>query len=290
MAKILIVDDSPTIAKVLERHLVKAGHVVDSAGDGKAALVKVAEFRPDLITLDVMMPVMSGFQVCRAIKNNPKFAHIYVLMLTGKRKTVDDEIQGLEVGADDFMTKPFVTDVLLAHIKKGVRVAGEKRNAAFDSVTGLYNHQSFDAYLPWCKAKMTLEDTMLALVILGVDGFKKINDRLGREAGDALLLEMGTLVREACRPIDFPARLAGAEFAMLLQKSDLETGMRTAEHLRERIAAHPFTGEVTLTASLGVASTNDPEFDMLGVTAEAMHLAQKGGGNRSERFILGSKV
>ena len=290
MAKILIVDDSPTIARVLERHLVKTGHEVDSAGDGKAALAKVAEFRPDLITLDVMMPVMSGFQVCRALKNNPKFAHIYVLMLTGKRKTVDDEIQGLEVGADDFMTKPFVTDVLLAHIKKGVRVAEEKHNAAFDSVTGLYNQQTFNAYLPWSKAKMTLEDTTLALAVLGVDGFKAINDRLGREAGDALLLEMGNLVREACRPTDFPARLSGAEFALLLQKSDLETGIQIAERLRERVAGHTFAQGVKLTASLGVASTNDPDFDIVGVTAEVMHLAQKSGGNRSESFILGSKV
>ncbi len=290
MAKILIVDDSPTIARVLERHLVKAGHDVDSAGDGKAALAKVADFRPDLITLDVMMPVMSGYQVCRAIKNNPKYAHIFILMLTGKRKSVDDEIQGLEVGADDFMTKPFVTDVLLAHIKKGVRAAEEKRNAAFDSVTGLYNQQSFNAYLPWSKAKMTLEDTTLALAVLGIDGFKAINDRLGREAGDALLLEVGTLVRAACRPTDFPARMAGAEFAMLLQKSDLETGIRLAEQLREQVAGHTFAGDVKLTISLGVASTNDPEFDLVGVTSEAMHLAQKGGGNRSESFILGSKV
>lgn len=103
MALILIVDDDPTVIDVVRRYLIQAGHSVDSAVDGREALAKFADRRPDLVILDLMIPLVSGWDVCREIR---RIADTPIIMLTA-RDHETDRVQGLELGADDYVSKPF---------------------------------------------------------------------------------------------------------------------------------------------------------------------------------------
>ena len=106
--KILIVDDEPNIVLSLEFLMKQAGFSVRTAGDGQAALDSLIEERPDLVLLDVMMPNKNGFEVCEAIRQNPDWNKVKIVMLTAKGRDVDKE-KGLAMGADEYISKPFAT-------------------------------------------------------------------------------------------------------------------------------------------------------------------------------------
>ena len=110
--KVLVVDDDPINLTVVERVLSNQGYTVYQASSGPAALTMLDRLHPDLIVLDVMMPEMSGYEVCERIRSTPKYADIFVIMLTASN-SVENRIKGFEVGADDFMGKPFAVDLLL---------------------------------------------------------------------------------------------------------------------------------------------------------------------------------
>jgi len=115
--RILVVDDSNTIRRSAEIFLGQAGYEVMLAEDGFSALAKVVEFAPDLIFIDVMMPRLDGYQTCALIKQNPKFRHIPVIMLTSK-DGVFDRARGQLVGSDEYLTKPFTKNELLEAIAR----------------------------------------------------------------------------------------------------------------------------------------------------------------------------
>ncbi len=113
--RILIVDDEPNIVISLEFLLKRAGFEVDSVGDGQAALAAIAQRTPDLLLLDVMMPHMDGYEVCEAVRANPEWQHLRILMLTARGREVERE-KGLALGADDYVTKPFATRELVDRV------------------------------------------------------------------------------------------------------------------------------------------------------------------------------
>jgi len=125
MNSILVVDDEPDIVALISYNLKKAGFAVSSASDGEEALASVREGRFDLIVLDLMLPGIHGMELCRILRNNPKTAHVPIIMLTAKGEETD-KIHGLESGADDYMTKPFSPKELIARVKAVLRRFGER--------------------------------------------------------------------------------------------------------------------------------------------------------------------
>ncbi len=118
--KILVVDDEPDVSKLLKARLESAGYAVFAAFDGVEALKAVKEFSPDLILLDVMLPKMDGYQVCRLLKFDEKSKNIPVIMLTA-RAGESDKDKSLEAGADAYLTKPFKSDELLSTISSVIK-------------------------------------------------------------------------------------------------------------------------------------------------------------------------
>src|SRR5215510_7072009 len=120
-AKILVVDDEVKNVKLLEALLLPRGYEVVIASNGEEALRQVQQERPDLILLDIMMPVMDGFEACKILKDNADTRLIPIVIMTALGQ-VEDRIKGIEAGADDFLTKPFNRDELLARIRTSLRL------------------------------------------------------------------------------------------------------------------------------------------------------------------------
>jgi two-component system OmpR family response regulator len=120
MARILIIDDEPDIVETLAMAMEMEGHTVVSAGDGAAGLDAARASKPDLIILDVTMPGLSGYKVARLLKFDAMFAAIPIIMLTG-RATSDDRARGAQTGADEYLTKPFAMDALMAAVNNQLK-------------------------------------------------------------------------------------------------------------------------------------------------------------------------
>ncbi len=117
MSRILIVEDERKIARFLELELLHEGYEVDTAGDGRTGLEKALSWNPDLMILDLMLPELSGIEVCRRLRHE---SDLPIIMLTAK-DDVSDKVMGLDMGADDYMTKPFAIEELLARIRVGLK-------------------------------------------------------------------------------------------------------------------------------------------------------------------------
>jgi two-component system response regulator VicR len=115
--KILVVDDEKPISDIIKFNLIKEGYDIETAFDGEEALKKVYQFQPDLVLLDVMLPKLDGFQVCRRIRES---FNMPIIMLTAKEEEVD-KVLGFELGADDYITKPFGMRELIARVKANIR-------------------------------------------------------------------------------------------------------------------------------------------------------------------------
>ncbi len=283
---ILVVDDSRTVLAMVTDVLTTEGYQVRQAENGRRALDLVAQERPDLVLLDVMMPEMDGYQVCRALRQEPEY--IPVLMLTAK-SDLEDLVRGLEAGADDYISKPFEHMELMARVKSLLRIRTlqkrllsqnlelEQKNreleelaeqldalnrelqllSVTDGLTKAYNHRHFQERLKSEFARAKRYGDPLACVMLDIDNFKAVNDRWGHPVGDRVLVRLVEIVREGVRGEDLVARYGGEEFALLLPKTTRGHAMALAERVREsiereRIDASP-AGPVTFTVSAGVA-------------------------------------
>ena len=183
--------------------------LISTAADGFEALAKVEPERPDLVLLDIMMPDLDGFEVCRRIKANPATAHIRVLMVTALN-TVDDLVRGFEAGANDFITKPINAPALRARVCEQLRQKQDyervREQALVDPLTGAFNRRYFDAHAPRLAARYPV-----AVLMIDVDNLKQINDARGHAIGDHVLRQVAYRVASALRPSDLVARL-GADF------------------------------------------------------------------------------
>jgi diguanylate cyclase (GGDEF)-like protein len=285
--KILVVDDSENILKTLKRILSKEGYEIQTAADGGMAMEKVYSWLPDLVLLDVKMPVMNGIEVCRLIKSNQKYSFIFVIMLTMKTD-VEDEVDGFESGADDYIPKPFHPKTLMARVKRGLNMVKEKQDAAFDPLTKLYNRRVFELFLQQEMAAARRYQRPLSLVIMDLDHFKKVNDVFGHQVGDRVLEDVARILRDATRNCDLPARWGGEEMAVLLPETDPNGAKRMAENLRQKIEEHLFPEAGKITASFGVASMSDGEPDLFSLADKALYQAKKTGRNKVVLAIEGS--
>jgi two-component system cell cycle response regulator len=301
--RVLIAEDDAVIRRLLESFLGRWGYEVVTALDGGSAWeILQAEGAPRIAVLDWMMPVMDGVEVCRAVRQRDAAGYTYILLLTS-RDDRKDLLEGLDSGADDYLTKPFHPDELRARIRAGRRIFDlENRllaaredlqfKADHDTLTGLWNRGAVLERLDQELARARRESSSIGILLLDLDHFKAINDGSGHLAGDQVLREVAQRMSAAVRSYDVVGRYGGEEFLVLLPVCGAEEARERAEQIRLAIAARPIVtreGSHTVTASLGAIGTADrPQADaasLLRLADAALYGAKAAG---RDRVVLAS--
>ena len=306
--RVLVVDDHEDNVELLRVRLEAWGYEVDTAQDGKQALERVQASPPDLILLDVMMPAVDGNEVARRIKHNPALPFIPIIMQTALDST-ESKVEGLEAGADDYITKPIEFAELKARLRSMLRIkrlqeeleererelleANERLRhmSRTDALTGLENRRSIERHLETMFAHGVRLAEPLACVMSDLDRFKSVNDEFGHHAGDAVLKQFAAILKKAAREIDVVGRFGGEEFIVLLPGTVLDAAVTFAERVRKDVESHTFVfegGTIRRTASFGVASWPHPRVrDCDGIVRsadDALYVAKETGRNKVIRF------
>jgi diguanylate cyclase (GGDEF)-like protein len=285
-ARILVVDDIPLNVKLLAEWLEHDHYLVSTAADGFEALAKITAERPDIVLLDVMMPGLDGFEICRRIKADPAIAHIPVVIVTALDE-VDDLVRGFEAGADDFLMRPINGLALLARVRSQLQRKRQYERlleeARVDPLTGSFNRRYFDAHASRLAARCRAARRPIAILMVDLDDLKRINDTHGHAAGDSVLKAVVERIMSAVRPSDLVSRMGGDEFAVVMPDTDLDAAVHVGERLRARIGDAPIEG-VVVTVSIGGAASRpsvEDELDTILQRADAaLYAAKRSGGNR----------
>ncbi len=296
---LLIVDDSPAFRQEIRsllKHLDAVGDVQE-AENGVVAYKKALGSPPDLILCDLVMPSVDGLKFLTLVRGKPELHDIPVILLTGKTDT-ETKIRGLELGASDYVTKPFDRGELLARIKvqlkiKALQDALRRSNARLkelsstDALTQLYNRRHLMQVLTAELERSERYAADLAFVMIDIDRFKRINDSFGHQAGDDVLRDLGALIRREARLSDVPARYGGEEFCVLLPQTPLEGAREFAQRFRVSVESTPFLAqgnEIHLTVSVGVSACSGGSGvsgdDLIRAADAALYEAKSKGRNR----------
>ncbi len=287
--RVLLVDDDPAILRILAKSLEVDGYLLRQTTDALEALDMIAADPPDFLITDWDMPVLTGLELCRRVRQLDLPHYVYVLFVTGKTGQ-SELIAGLEGGADDFVTKPVNRGELLARLKAGSRVLDVERRlsrqAHTDVLTGLASRRSF---VDVCRREFERArryDSPYSCVIMDVDYFKRVNDVFGHAAGDLALQQVARTLTEHCRASDFAGRYGGEEFAVILPETRECDAAIWANRVREAIAAREIVlngKHVPLAASFGVAQRSievETPDQLIDMADQALLVAKKSGRNR----------
>ncbi len=297
--RILIADDESVSRRILQALLVKWGYEVIAAEDGDAAWRHLqADDAPRIALLDWMMPGQNGVDVCRALRKLRPDPYTYILLLTAK-DAKESVVEGLESGADDYLTKPFNPQELKARIRVGLRLLdledklvqareAMRFKAMHDILTGIWNRGSILEALDREVWRARREGISLGILMVDLDHFKSINDTYGHLAGGAVLREVTRRMQTEVRPYDAVGRYGGEEFLILLPGCNSAETERKAEQLRNVILQVPIStsaGELKITTSIGAVATGDWPQDapnqFLQMADLALYRAKEEGRNRT---------
>jgi diguanylate cyclase (GGDEF)-like protein len=291
--KVLIVDDMPTNIKVLSDALREEYRLSAAVRGSEALEIAASDDPPDVILLDIMMPEMDGYQVLAKLKRDHRTKNIPVIFVTAKSQ-MDDEIRGLNLGAVDYITKPFYVPIVKARLKTHMELKRKsdllERLALMDGLTSIPNRRKFDMHLHQEMRRLARSSLPLSVVMIDIDHFKSFNDSLGHGAGDECLRRVArALTVSLKRPGDLVARYGGEEFAAVLPETDLDGAMALAEAMRQAVedlqirhVESPVADHVTV--SLGAASmVPDQEThpsDIVSAADGELYKAKRAGRNR----------
>jgi len=286
--KVLIIDDSMEALAIAKARLAKEGLTVVCANGGKKGLAEAGREPPDLILLDLDMPDMSGFDVCRALKANADLCMIPVIFLSGSG-TESDKVEGLDLGAVDYITKPFDAFELRARVRSALRTKHLQDLLIYygqvDPLTELNNRRALMERLRQEWARIQRHGGSLAFIMADIDHFKLVNDAYGHPAGDGVLREVAKVIAAECRKSDIPARYGGEEFSIVCIGTDAEDAAELAERCRERIEKQEISltnDKVQVTVSFGVADSGNStsEGELIAAADDALYEAKDAGRNR----------
>jgi diguanylate cyclase (GGDEF)-like protein len=301
---ILVADDEPVNRALIQRRLEREGYRVLTAQNGSEAVEKTKDALPDLVILDVMMPEMDGMDACRLIKEDEKTRDIPIIFLSARDET-EMKVSGLTLGANDYISKPFKAEELLARVHVAIRLKRERdrlrtsaeeatiraevaqERAMTDALTGLLNRYGLQHIVAREHAEARRYNRPLSCLMIDLDNFKTINDTYGHAAGDLALRQVAGILSEAVRGSDTVFRYGGEEFLVLLPETDLEGAAALGEKIRATASSRPFgDGEhvFNLTLSVGASSLCDNESgnDMIARADMALYQAKEQGRNRVE--------
>lgn len=293
---IMVVEDDTDGARLLIDYLKVMPCRIETAGSGEDALRLLSLQTVDIMILDVMLPCMDGFEVCRIVKGSEDTFPVQVVMITNLADT-SSKLQGIEAGTDDFLVKPVDRNEFCAHIKSLIkkkayldqlrsRVDNALHAAITDKLTGVYNHGYLKHFLDLEYKRCKRHRHNLSLLMIDVDDFKVINDRYGHQCGDRFLKRIARILEENIREIDLVARYGGEEFAVVLPYADIDTAVLIAKRLLRAVSDYSeidSVPEVRLTVSIGISLSPEDTVssDVLIRTADlALYAAKKRGKNR----------
>ena len=286
--KVLIIDDSPDALALAKVRLSKEKLEIITADSGAEGLKLAKSEKPDLILLDVDMPKMSGFDVCRKLKTNKDLCMTPVIFLTGSDNT-QDKIKGLNVGAVDYVTKPFDAFELKARVNATLRTKHMQdlliEYANVDPLTGIPNRRALMERLRKEWMRVQRHGGTLSFIMADIDHFKRVNDTYGHSIGDEVLQKVAQAIVSQCREIDLPGRYGGEEFAIVVPDETSEGAGELAERCRQAasdVRVNMEGQDVQVTASFGIAEVRDaPSIEALIKAAdEALYHAKQAGRNQ----------
>lgn len=299
---ILLVEDSRTQALKFQYTLNKHGYHVIHVPNGLEALSAMLSNDISIVITDWIMPEMDGSELCRAIRKHDFGKYVYIFLLTA-RDSKNDIVEGLEAGADDYLTKPVDDNELIARLSSAERIVRlesslKKRNheiamlSITDPLTQVYNRLYLNNHLPKAIKRAVRYRRPISIIMIDLDHFKAVNDQYGHQTGDAVLKACAEQMRASLRTdLDWVARFGGEEFIIVLSETDLSGATIVAERLRLMMAdmmVPSESGTVKITASFGVAAWNheSPESSvtdeqMISAADRCMYKAKERGRNQT---------
>ena len=286
--KILVVDDELLIRQLMTALLAEFG-TVELAESGEDALQKAASLKPDLIVLDVEMPGMDGYEVCRQLKANEQTSAIPVAFLTANNSNEDEE-RGLEIGAIDFIRKPISPQIVRTRASNILKLQAATRKlellASTDSLTGAFNRRHFMEAANNEILRSERYGHPLSVLMLDIDHFKAVNDTHGHGIGDEALKETVHVIEKTLRNEDTLGRLGGEEFAVLLPETKVSQAVLLAERIRvaiSEIVIDTPTDPLSFTMSIGISQLSEGDSnidDILKRADEGLYKAKEQGRNQ----------
>ena len=294
--RVLIAEDDAMYCRILESWLEQWGFPTIFAKDGEQAWeILQQELPPQLLIVDWVMPKVDGIELCRRIREKQQGSYQYVLLVTGKEEKWN-VVQGLEAGADDYLTKPFDRNELRARIKVGKRILSLQHDlirareellfrATHDALLGIWNRGALLDALRREFERAARSQSPIAVLMIDLDHFKKVNDSRGHLTGDIVLREIVHRMQKAVRPYDLLGRYGGEEFLIVLPGCDRNQARDGAERIRLAVADGPVVAngsEFPVTISIGVAVTapgDTSESEVLSAADTAMYRAKSAGRN-----------
>jgi len=299
LGRVLVVDDDPLTLNLLRLQLEEQRFEVMTVSSGPACLEKALSWAPEVILLDIMMPGMDGLETCRRLKQSAETGHIPVLFVTGHGDDEATAVEALAAGGNDFLSKDASLPILLARVQCQVAIcraqARLRQMAMTDELTGVFSRRYlFNALRQAVKSTSRKRSSGLSCLLVDVDHFKRINDRLGHITGDSVLKKIASTIAEAARETDHVARFGGEEFVVVLPNTDLAGATTVAERIRSAIEREC----PSITVSIGVAGldsvdpadllkpqcVDDLVRTIIGHADAAMYMAKERGRNRVVLF------
>jgi diguanylate cyclase (GGDEF)-like protein len=262
--QMLLVDDSQPIHSLVKSVLADDPIDVHSALNAPYGLTLAASLKPDLVLLDVDMPEIDGYEFCRRMKADPALWSVPIMFLTSKDKT-DQKVFGLEMGAVDYVTKPFEAAELQARIHASLRLQRVIRDledkSLIDPLTSLGNQKLFNQRLSAEVSVRARSGRALSCTFIDIDGFSEINKHYGQSFGDGVLTSVADAIRQAYRPEDVACRLENDDFAILMPDTNIEQAVAVAARMKTALARARFAyrdAAVPVTCGIGVAEAGEP--------------------------------
>jgi two-component system, cell cycle response regulator len=290
--KILVVDDNNLNVRLLTDILEDEGYEIYSCGNGSDVLYLAHKVRPEAILLDIMMPGLDGFEVCKLLKRDFEIKDIPVIMVTAKTDSVDVR-RALELGAFDYIRKPIDEIEVVARVQSALRFKHHqdklKEMAMKDGLTGLYNHALLIELFEKELKKQERSGNNISFVMLDIDYFKRVNDTYGHMSGDTVLMELSQILTSSIRSCDIVGRYGGEEFGIILPEVNLEGALNICERIRKNIESYKFdigSESISITVSQGLyfkfPENSITSSEIIKRSDEALYRAKENGRNRVE--------
>jgi diguanylate cyclase (GGDEF)-like protein len=289
---ILVVDDAKDTQLLLDFDLTKAGYKVLCCDSGEEALLRIESSDIDLILLDMYMPGLSGLQTLEKIKAEERHLNTSIIMLSASNDE-DEVVSALELGAADYVVKPYIAKILLARIRTAIKLKEKTEQLEYlaktDFLTGIHNRGSFFDLSTHAINLSNRAGQPLVIAMLDIDHFKRVNDNYGHDAGDKVLVEFVACLTENFREYDILGRVGGEEFGVCLPNTTIEDAYSVCERLREQVerlivlAGDNNEQRVKTTVSIGLAAAQGDFLSidhLLKQADNALYYAKEHGRNR----------
>jgi diguanylate cyclase (GGDEF)-like protein len=289
--RILIVEDEPELAKSYALTLQEAGMITEMITDPIQIMQPLSEFKPDLILMDVYMPVCNGIELTKVIRQQETFVSIPIVFLSSEFNP-DKQLAAMRLGGDDFLTKPIHAEHLISAVTSRVQRLRTLRSFMVkDSLTGLLNHTEIKKQLDTEVSRARRENRKFSFAMIDIDHFKSINDTYGHPTGDRVLKSLSRFLQQRLRKTDIIGRYGGEEFAMILLGADGPAAEKVMNKIRidfSKVRQQAEQTEFFISFSCGIAPF--PEFSdstlINDIADKALYRAKESGRNQ---VVLSSK-